>query len=80
MTPDQLVDVGKAWGPLGIIAWLMLQAWARRVPDSMSEHETTAIDKLRTDLMEEFKDLRTQMGDVRDRVSRIEGAIGKGNK
>jgi hypothetical protein len=56
----------------------VVAAWIKRTPDhSQDDHNSTAMDKLRADMMSEFKDLGRQIGDVRDRVSRIEGAIGK---
>ena len=80
MNLEELTEIGKSWGPLGVIAWLMLQAYLRRSPDAAPEHEAGAIDHLRTDLMAEMKELLKQIGDLRDRVARIEGALSRHDK
>ena len=46
MSPDEMAEIGKAWGPVGVIAYLMLMAWLKRVPDSPGEHEANAIERM----------------------------------
>jgi hypothetical protein len=77
MSPEALDVLLKAGLPTGVAAILVIAAYFRRTPDRGPEHEETSIDKLRADLMRELGSVHDKLGDVRDRVSRIEGAIGR---
>lgn len=84
MTPEQWIELGKSFGPMGIVAYLLVTAYLKREPDHPSDHEDTALEKLRAeiragfaDMKSDLKDTRSEVSDVRDRVSRIEGAMGK---
>jgi hypothetical protein len=79
MTPEQLIELAKSYGPIGALAAVIAASWRQRTADKPQEHDT-ALDKLRADMMAEFKDLGGKLGDLRDRVSRIDGSIGKDGK
>lgn len=67
MTPEQLIELGKSYGPIGALIAVVVASWRQRTPDT--HHDEDAIEKL-----------RDQINALRDRVSRIEGAIGKDAK
>lgn len=69
MTPEILLELSKTWGPVGALILVVISAWRQRTPDS---HGTSDHD--------EIEKLREAIGNLRDRVSRIEGAMGKGKE
>lgn len=68
MTPDQFLELAKSYGPVGALVAVIVASWRQRTPDTLGQDH------------DEIERLREAIGNLRDRVSRIEGAMGKDGK